>query len=171
MQPKSRFDDMTDRMLIGQDRDRVVLRRRRVTHRRRCQHRVDPRYRFPGWTGGVIRYINQFPGGVAGFVDCARSVVLPHTCLSSGAAIEVSDGVRSRQLGRSSDSSHIFRAPVSDTPLRPGLCTITCPGLPSSDVNSPPPRRAPGERAYYPVARGSRQTRQTNSRRGGHVLV
>jgi 3-hydroxyacyl-CoA dehydrogenase / enoyl-CoA hydratase / 3-hydroxybutyryl-CoA epimerase len=29
---------------------------------------------FPAWTGGVIQYINGYPGGVAGFVDRAREL-------------------------------------------------------------------------------------------------
>lgn len=29
---------------------------------------------FPAWTGGVIQYINQYEGGVAGFVDRARDL-------------------------------------------------------------------------------------------------
>lgn len=29
---------------------------------------------FPAWTGGVIQYINQYDGGVAGFVDRARDL-------------------------------------------------------------------------------------------------
>lgn len=29
---------------------------------------------FPGWTGGVIQYINQYEGGLAGFVARARQL-------------------------------------------------------------------------------------------------
>ncbi len=29
---------------------------------------------FPGWTGGVLRYINQYPGGSAGFVTRAQEL-------------------------------------------------------------------------------------------------
>ncbi|MDX6314291.1 MAG: 3-hydroxyacyl-CoA dehydrogenase / enoyl-CoA hydratase / 3-hydroxybutyryl-CoA epimerase, partial [Streptomyces sp.] len=29
---------------------------------------------FPGWTGGVIQYINQYEGGLAGFVARAREL-------------------------------------------------------------------------------------------------
>jgi 3-hydroxyacyl-CoA dehydrogenase/enoyl-CoA hydratase/3-hydroxybutyryl-CoA epimerase len=29
---------------------------------------------FPGWTGGVIQYINQYPGGTAGFIARAREL-------------------------------------------------------------------------------------------------
>ena len=29
---------------------------------------------FPAWTGGVLQYINQYDGGVAGFVDRARDL-------------------------------------------------------------------------------------------------
>lgn len=29
---------------------------------------------FPGWTGGVLQYINGYDGGVAGFVARAREL-------------------------------------------------------------------------------------------------
>jgi 3-hydroxyacyl-CoA dehydrogenase/enoyl-CoA hydratase/3-hydroxybutyryl-CoA epimerase len=29
---------------------------------------------FPGWTGGVLQYINGYDGGVAGFVERAREL-------------------------------------------------------------------------------------------------
>ncbi|WP_433380470.1 3-hydroxyacyl-CoA dehydrogenase NAD-binding domain-containing protein [Actinoplanes sp. CA-142083] len=29
---------------------------------------------YPGWTGGVLQYINQYPGGLPGFVDRAREL-------------------------------------------------------------------------------------------------
>ena len=29
---------------------------------------------FPAWTGGVIQYINQYSGGLQGFVDRAREL-------------------------------------------------------------------------------------------------
>ncbi len=29
---------------------------------------------FPGWTGGVLQYINGYEGGVAGFVERAREL-------------------------------------------------------------------------------------------------
>ena len=29
---------------------------------------------FPGWTGGVLQYINQYDGGLPGFVDRARDL-------------------------------------------------------------------------------------------------
>jgi 3-hydroxyacyl-CoA dehydrogenase / enoyl-CoA hydratase / 3-hydroxybutyryl-CoA epimerase len=29
---------------------------------------------FPGWTGGVLQYINGYDGGVAGFVTRAREL-------------------------------------------------------------------------------------------------
>ena len=29
---------------------------------------------FPAWTGGVIQYINQYEGGLQGFVDRARDL-------------------------------------------------------------------------------------------------
>ncbi|MGU3291512.1 3-hydroxyacyl-CoA dehydrogenase NAD-binding domain-containing protein [Williamsia sp. M5A3_1d] len=29
---------------------------------------------FPAWTGGVVQYINQYPGGLQGFVDRARDL-------------------------------------------------------------------------------------------------
>jgi len=29
---------------------------------------------FPSWTGGVVQYINGYPGGLQGFVDRAREL-------------------------------------------------------------------------------------------------
>ena len=29
---------------------------------------------FPAWTGGVVQYINQYEGGIAGFVARAREL-------------------------------------------------------------------------------------------------
>ncbi|MCU7726387.1 3-hydroxyacyl-CoA dehydrogenase NAD-binding domain-containing protein [Actinoplanes sp. KI2] len=29
---------------------------------------------YPGWTGGVLQYVNQYPGGLPGFVDRAREL-------------------------------------------------------------------------------------------------
>ena len=29
---------------------------------------------FPGWTGGVLQYINGYEGGVAGFVERSREL-------------------------------------------------------------------------------------------------
>jgi 3-hydroxyacyl-CoA dehydrogenase/enoyl-CoA hydratase/3-hydroxybutyryl-CoA epimerase len=29
---------------------------------------------FPAWTGGVVQYVEQYPGGVAGFVARAREL-------------------------------------------------------------------------------------------------
>ncbi len=33
---------------------------------------------FPAWTGGVIQYINQYDGGVAGFVARARELAVQY---------------------------------------------------------------------------------------------
>jgi len=29
---------------------------------------------FPAWTGGVVQYMNGYPGGLAGFVERAREL-------------------------------------------------------------------------------------------------
>jgi 3-hydroxyacyl-CoA dehydrogenase/enoyl-CoA hydratase/3-hydroxybutyryl-CoA epimerase len=33
---------------------------------------------FPGWTGGVLQYINGYDGGLAGFVARARELAEAH---------------------------------------------------------------------------------------------
>ena len=33
---------------------------------------------FPGWTGGVLQYVNGYPGGPAGFVRRARELAAKH---------------------------------------------------------------------------------------------
>ena len=33
---------------------------------------------FPAWTGGVLRFVDQYPGGVAGFVARARELADTH---------------------------------------------------------------------------------------------
>jgi 3-hydroxyacyl-CoA dehydrogenase/enoyl-CoA hydratase/3-hydroxybutyryl-CoA epimerase len=33
---------------------------------------------FPAWTGGILQYVDQFPGGVAGFVARARELAAVH---------------------------------------------------------------------------------------------
>ena len=38
---------------------------------------------FPGWTGGVLQYINGYEGGLAGFVARARELAEPTASASS----------------------------------------------------------------------------------------
>ncbi len=46
---------------------------------------------FPAWTGGVVQYIEGFPGGVAGFVRRADELAAKH-----GPRFEVPDSLRAR---------------------------------------------------------------------------
>ncbi len=38
---------------------------------------------FPGWTGGVLQYINGYEGGLAGFVERARELAAVMASASS----------------------------------------------------------------------------------------
>ena len=69
------FQDMTERMLFAEAIDTVRCFDEGVL-RSIPDANIGSIFGigFPGWTGGVIQYINQYPGGVAGFIARAREL-------------------------------------------------------------------------------------------------
>ena len=69
------FQDMTERMLFAEAIDTVRCFEEGVL-RSIPDANIGSIFGigFPGWTGGVIQYINQYPGGTAGFIARAREL-------------------------------------------------------------------------------------------------
>ena len=69
------FQDMTERMLFAEAIDTVRCFEEGVL-RSIPDANIGSIFGigFPGWTGGVIQYINQYPGGTAGFIGRAREL-------------------------------------------------------------------------------------------------
>ena len=69
------FQDMTERMLFAEAIDTVRCFEEGVL-RSIPDANIGSIFGigFPGWTGGVIQYINQYPGGTTGFIARAREL-------------------------------------------------------------------------------------------------
>ncbi|HWG27458.1 3-hydroxyacyl-CoA dehydrogenase NAD-binding domain-containing protein [Actinospica sp.] len=69
------FQDMTERMLFAEAIDTLRCFEEGVL-RSVPEANIGSIFGigFPGWTGGVIQYINQYPGGTAGFIARAREL-------------------------------------------------------------------------------------------------
>ena len=69
---------------------------------------------FPAWTGGVVQYMNQYDGGLAGFVERARAL-----------AARYSDGVLDHIAWwtKASPAAKPTVRPANSLPNTPSKCT------------------------------------------------
>ena len=74
---------------------------------------------FPGWTGGVLQYINGYDGGVAGFVARARELAAHVRRPLRAARLAGREGRARRAVPGSGCRSGLGTAPWQDRSAKP----------------------------------------------------
>ena len=70
---------------------------------------------FPGWTGGVLQYINGYDGGLPGFVARARELARALRRALRAAGVAGGEGRARRDLLRRGGARHRWVGPYSAT--------------------------------------------------------